>query len=261
MQGDGCFLFTEITCFFFTCSFYFHIDGFLSITIYKSTERKELSSCSVEQVQDVLAPVLDSDHIINLTLNRAIQGTFATWVKVQKGLRSSRSIEIITLFSPSGLEVTDFLNFWSPWHSSEVVVDCPCSSSRISWGPFPCAVWVALGLHLITDPWVMETGSTLEEPKGYEHPHPFLCFPLLCTGRNRSKMELTVLLKLSISSYQTTPGSAWVLPTLWFGISVLKGLRGNVCSLFYPFPQNMLPWWCREETYKSKPAAGSLRDA
>lgn len=111
MQGDGCFLFTEITCFFFTCSFYFHIDGFLSITIYKSTERKELSSCSVEQVQDVLAPVLDSDHIINLTLNRAIQGTFATWVKVQKGLRSSRSIEIITLFSPSGLEVTDFLNF------------------------------------------------------------------------------------------------------------------------------------------------------
>lgn len=33
---------------FFTCSFYFHIDGFLSITIYKSTERKELSSCSVE---------------------------------------------------------------------------------------------------------------------------------------------------------------------------------------------------------------------
>lgn len=63
---------------FFTCSFYFHIDGFLSITIYKSTEHKELSSCSVEQVQDVLAPVLDSDHIINLTLNRAIQGTFAT---------------------------------------------------------------------------------------------------------------------------------------------------------------------------------------
>lgn len=47
MQGDGCFLWTQIT-FFFTCSFYFHIDGFLSITIYKSIKCKELSSCSVE---------------------------------------------------------------------------------------------------------------------------------------------------------------------------------------------------------------------
>lgn len=56
--------------------------------------------------------------------------------------------------------------------------------------------------------------------------------------------------------------SAWGLPTNTLIWDICpQGLRGNVCSLFYPFPQNMLPWWCREETYKSKPAAGSLRDA
>lgn len=107
----------------------------------------------------------------------------------------------------------------------------------------------------------METGFTLEEPKGYQHPHPFSCFPLLFTGHIRSKMELTLSLKLSISSHQTTIGvSVGPTNTLILGICP-QGLRGNACSLFYPFPQNTLPWWCHEETYKSKQAAGRLRDA
>lgn len=74
-------------------------------------------------------------------------------------------------------------------------------------------------------------------------------------------MKHTFSLKLSISSYQTPTGVS-VGPTnaLIWDICP-QGLRGNVCSLFYPFPQNMLSWWCHEETYKSKRAAGRLRDA
>lgn len=49
-------------------------------------------------------------------------------------------------------------------------------------------------------------------------------------------MELTLSLKLSISSYQTTIGVS-VGPTNTLILDICpQGLRGNVRSLFYSFP-------------------------
>lgn len=147
--------------------------------------------------------------------------------------------------------------FWSSWHSPDLVADCPCS--RITWGPFPCCL---SGSGSAPHHRFLGNGDRLY-PRGAQGISASTSFLIFSSSFHciRSKMELTLSLKLSISSYRTTIGVS-VGPTNTLILDICpQGFRGNVCSLFYPFPQNTLPWWCHEETYKSKQAAGRLRDA